>query len=191
MNIIVKKLNKENVDILKEYLEKAYIKKYGDKNSKASFFNINYLDEYYVNQKDCYFALIENNNELKSFCIYSPISHKQIKLDVKYELDNYEDKEIELIYSYISDIDLNLSNIYINLIESFENGYGRKLVSYLKDNYSKIMLYSDSDACEFWDKMQFFNVFGYTYIYPPKAIKELQWNQESVKDVVWIPGIKF
>ena len=53
------------------------------------------------------------------------------------------------------------------------------------------MLYAYDTAGEYWERENFFKVFGYTYIHPPKAIKEFYFNPEEFKDIAWIPGVKF
>ena len=188
MSLVVKKLTPELKENFKKDLEIAFIKKYGSNYHSYTLFGLDDIDYYSTTEKHILGTIIEDN-ELKSFFIYENISTEKIIQDFEMEMDNYSEDEANLIYQYISDIDNN--GIYINYIESFENGYGTLSINKLKELNSKIMLYADYEACEFWDKSDFLKVFGYTYIYPKKAIKELFYNPSEYEDIAWTPGVKF
>lgn len=182
-------LTDKNIGALKEALKKSYINKYGTNYALKSIYSDDILN-HYVNNEKYKIKLIIDNDEIKCFLLYEELTKDIIIDDFNNEISNYIDSEIELINKYIMDID-EQNSIYINYIESFESGYGKIMLNHLKEKYKKIMLYSDSDARDFWEKESFFKVFGFTYIYPPKAIKELAFNPNDYEKISWVEGIKF
>ena len=192
MKIIIESITQQNSKDIVKKLERAYLRKYGSK--KGEYISLNEQDIYAFAKKGKYdFIYIEEDGELKASGVYSNyINQNSIKKGFETEQDYYEDYEKEIIYEYINSI-IEEEGIYIELIESFGEGCGFKLVEYLKGlNHNKIMLYSAYESQEFWERVDFFKVFSSTYIYPPLAIKELCCNPELLNGInFWIRGEKF
>ena len=183
MKLIKGNSNDENYEFFLNALKKAF----DEKVYKSRIYD-EQITKVFIDAGYEYIAIVKED-KLKVFAIYEPIDKATIRMDAENEMDNYENDEIEDIYSYIEDI--NPDGIYIKYIESFDAGYGTELIKILKAEHKKIILYADYRACEFWSKKGFYNTFGYTYIYPPKAITRLLWEPENYKDIAWIKGVSF
>lgn len=101
-----------------------------------------------------------NNNTLISWCVISKTTEKLMKDFFKYDVNYLEDYEKE---QYTKDF---MNCIYIDLIKSEvpKQGGATAIISYLKNKYNKIWLYSTFGAMDFYDKMNFNNYDG-EYIY--------------------------
>lgn len=165
MNFLFKKIVRDDAQELKEVIEKSYVKKYGNDYERKSDFKLFHVD-YYIEKGTSNIAILKTEKEIKCFAIYKEISEEQILEDFESVLNEYSEVEINGINRYISDISKN--GIYIEYMESFESGCGTVMIDKLKSLHKNIILYADIDACGFWDKMNFKNIFGYNYMYESK-----------------------
>ena len=166
MKIIHKEINNENVSELIAFLKDVYMKNIGQDKSERTYFKPIYLNNYI--DKNAKLIYIEDFKDVKAFCLYTPANKDKLIEDFETEVEFYEDDEVETIYKYIEEIKPGV--IYLDYIESFNIGYGSRLVDYLKSNYSDIILYAKYEAYNFWEKMNFLKVFGSTCVYPIKSV---------------------
>lgn len=160
MIFYIKKFDKEVHKQVASKIEESFIFKYGTKYEVLSDFKISYLD-YYIEKSNSYIAIIEENSKILCFAIFKYLDNDQILEDFESHkmFNNLNESELNKI---IQKIPLNC--IYIEYIESFFKGFGGIMSTILLHKYQKIFLYSDIDAIEFWEKMNFDNIFGYNYI---------------------------
>ena len=116
MKIIHEKVNDKNVSNLITILKEIYIKNGGQEKSSRTYFNPKFLNKYINKNAD--FIYMKDNEEIKSFCLYTPVDSEKVIVDFETEIEFYEEDEIEKIYDYISKINQNA--IYLDYIESFE-----------------------------------------------------------------------
>lgn len=108
---------------------------------------------------------ILSDNEIVSFCIYSAINKDIVLNDFENACDYYDDESKEEYINLIENF--KKDTIYIYYIESLVEGkgYGKAILDSILSLGKNVVLYSASDAEDFWIGNNFENVFGYEYIY--------------------------
>lgn len=102
-----------------------------------------------------------------AFVIYTNFDKTEFikEQPLKYSKENAKSiNELRKFLYHVNDKD---ECIYVRFLQCFKegNGYGSALVDRLKEDSKNILLYSTSDARDFWEKQGFKNIYDNIYKY--------------------------